>query len=463
MILTITTTHKPATDLGHLLRKNPARALTAELAAGKAHLFYPEATEERCTVAVIVEIDTVALVRGKGKTDGAFDQYVNDRPYVASSFLSNAIAEFFSTAMSGISKERPELAETAIPLRAEIPVLPARGGEKFLRGLFEPLGYTVTAERLPLDDTFPDWGESPYFHLILEGTVTLKDLLRHLYVLIPVLDDRKHYYIGRDEVDKLVRRASDWLPTHPLKEEISKRYLRRDPSLTKEALDRLNEGLPESEELDEAADAEEEKVEKPISLHDQRLLAVIDVLKASGAHRVLDLGCGEGKLLRHLLKEKQFKEIVGMDVSIITLERASRRLKLDRLPERQAARMKLIHGSLVYRDKRLQGYDAAAIVEVIEHLDTPRLVSMERAVFEFARPSTVVITTPNKEYNALFETLDPEKLRHPDHRFEWTRPEFEAWARGVGERHGYSVDFHPIGPISEQFGAPSQMGVFKLA
>jgi 3' terminal RNA ribose 2'-O-methyltransferase Hen1 len=334
-----------------------------------------------------------------------------------------------------------------------------------LRGLFEPLGYTVTAERLPLDETFPDWGESPYYRLVLEGTVLLKDLLAHLYVLIPVLDDHKHYYTGRDEVDKLLRRGSAWLASHPLRDEISRRYLRRDVSLTREAIQRLIEleGVPETDDQEEVADVQEEAVEKPISLHDQRLLAVLEVLKASGAHRVLDLGCGEGKLLRLLLKERQFKEIVGMDVSIRTLERASQRLKLDRMPERVASRLTLMHGSLVYRDRRLEGYDAAAIVEVIEHLDTPRLVSMERAVFEFAKPRTVVITTPNKEYNALFESLDPEKLRHSDHRFEWTRAEFESWSREVADRHGYSVEFHPVGPVSEQFGAPSQMGVFRLA
>ncbi|AIE84039.1 3' terminal RNA ribose 2'-O-methyltransferase Hen1 [Fimbriimonas ginsengisoli] len=463
MLLTITTTHRPATELGYLLRKNPERAQHAELSMGRAHLFYPEATEERCTVAVLVEVDPVALVRGSGPGGGQFDQYVNDRPYVASSFLSSAIAEFFGTAMSGTSKERPELAETPIPLRAEIPVLPARGGERFLKELFKPLGYEVTVERLPLDDQFPEWGESPYYRLVLEGEVKLQDLLKHLYVLIPVLDDRKHYYIGRAEVDKLLLRGGAWLATHPLREEISRRYLKRDRTLTREALDRLSEidGLVEPEEQEAAGDAQEEAVERPISLHDQRLLTVLDVLKASGAKRVLDLGCGEGKLLKLLMNEKQFEEIVGMDVSITPLEKAKLRLRLERQPERKASRMKLIHGSLVYRDRRLQGYDAVAIVEVIEHLDPSRLASMERAVFEFARPGRVIVTTPNREYNALFETMEPGKLRHPDHRFEWTRAEFESWSREVADRHGYAVEFQPIGPVSEQFGAPSQMAVFQ--
>jgi 3' terminal RNA ribose 2'-O-methyltransferase Hen1 len=178
---------------------------------------------------------------------------------------------------------------------------------------------------------------------------------------------------------------------------------------------------------------------------------------------VLDLGCGEGKLLRELLKDKQFDEIVGMDVSIRSLETARDRLRLDRLSERQAARIKLIHGSLTYRDKRLEGFDAAALVEVIEHLDPPRLAAFERAIFEFARPGTVVLTTPNREYNVTWENVGAERFRHPDHRFEWTRKEFESWAQTVAVRNGYSVRFLPVGPVDEGRGSPTQMGVFVRA
>ncbi len=169
-------------------------------------------------------------------------------------------------------------------------------------------------------------------------------------------------------------------------------------------------------------------------------------LRASGAKRVLDLGCGEGKLIRELLKDKQFEEIVGLDVSIRTLEVAQRRLKVDRLPTMQANRLKLIHGSLMYRDKRLEGFDAAAVVEVVEHLDPPRLSAFERVLFEFARPRTVVLTTPNREYNVTWETLPAGQFRHPDHRFEWTRQEFQDWATGIAERFGYAVRFLPVGP-----------------
>src|SRR5437588_2436682 len=162
MLLTITTTHQPATDLGYLLRKNPSRPQSFNLSFGKAHVFYPKATPERCTVALLVEVDPVGLVRnrrGLAGEGGALEQYVNDRPYAASSFLSVALADVFGSALSGNSKERPELAAAAIPLQAKIPALRCRGGESLLRRLFEPLGYTIQMQELELDEKFPEWGQ----------------------------------------------------------------------------------------------------------------------------------------------------------------------------------------------------------------------------------------------------------------------------------------------------------------
>ncbi len=317
--------------------------------------------------------------------------------------------------------------------------------------------------RHPLDDRFPEWGESPYFRVTIWKLTTLSDLLTHLYVLIPVFDNAKHYFVGDSELEKLLAKGSGWLADHPEREEITRRYLNIQPTLFRQALARLmREEQPSEAEDDEKlpADQGEDVLERPLSLHEQRIGAVLAAIRASGAKRVLDLGCGEGKLLRELLKDKQFEEIVGMDVSIRTLETARERLKLDRLPERQAARIKLIHGSLIYRDRRLEGFDAAAVVEVVEHLDPPRLSAFERAVFEFARPKTVVLTTPNREYNFKWDHVGVEKLRHPDHRFEWTRKEFRDWAERVARRHGYTVRLLPVGPVDELVWAPTQMGVF---
>ncbi len=463
MLLTITTTHRPATDLGHLLHKHPGRFQGHDLSFGRAHVFYTEAADDRCSACLLLDVDPVGIVRGKGSAEGLLSQYVNDRPYVASSFLSVAIAQVFGSALQGRCKDRPDLTTTPIPLSARLDVLAVRGGEAFLRRVFEPLGYAVEAERHPLDERFPEWGESPYFSVTITKATTLSDLLTHLYVLVPVFDNQKHYFVGDDEMEKLLAKGSGWLASHPEREEITRRYLKFQPSLFRQALARLmqDEPAPEAEADGRPADEAEADLERPLSLHEQRLGAVMAAIRACGARRVLDLGCGEGKLLRALLKDKQFEEIVGMDVSIRSLENARDRLKLDRMPEKQAARIKLLHGSLIYRDRRLEGFDAAAIVEVVEHLDPPRLSAFERTIFEFARPKTVVLTTPNREYNVTWEDVGLEKLRHPDHRFEWTRPEFRAWAEGIAGRFGYSVRFLPVGPEDGMLGPPTQMGVFE--
>ncbi|HEX6983928.1 MAG TPA: 3' terminal RNA ribose 2'-O-methyltransferase Hen1 [Planctomycetaceae bacterium] len=464
MLLTIETTHRPATDLGFLLHKHPDRFQTFDQSFGKAHVFYPEAGEDRCSACLLLDVDPVGMVRGRGRDSSApLAQYVNDRPYVASSFLSTAISEVFGTAMQGRCNAKPELAATPIPLSARLDVLPVRAGDGFLTDVFEPLGYEVEAVRHPLDERYPEWGESPYSSVTVWKTTTLAELLTHLYVLIPVFDDRKHYYVGEDEVEKLLAKGEGWLAGHPAREKITRRYLRSRPSLYRQALVRLlREEEPEEAVAEGTPPAGPEPTsEERLSLNDQRLGAVTAALRASGAKRVLDLGCGEGKLVRELLKDRRFEEVVGMDVSFRSLEAARKKLKPERLPEKQAERVRLIQGSLMYRDRRLEGFDAAAVVEVVEHLDPPRLAAFERVVFEFARPAAVVLTTPNREYNVTWESLGPDRLRHPDHRFEWTRAEFREWANRIAERYGYAVRLLPVGPADERLGPPTQMGIFE--
>lgn len=473
MISTTGVPERPATDLGFLLHKHPGKAQAFSTSYGTAHVLYPEADAERCTAALLLEVDAVALVRrgrGKGRggaPDAALAQYVNDRPYAASSLLAVALSAVFSSAMRGVCKARPELPGQPLPLRIEIPALPARGGPALVGRLFEPLGWTVTAEPVPLDTEFPQWGDSRYVRLVLEAdTLTLAEALRHLYVLLPVLDDAKHYWVASDEVDKLLRAGEGWLPGHPEQKLITSRYLTRRWSLTREAMERLElvrlaeADDSEVEEIDNAVGEDSESEEKPTPLAVQRRDAIVAALRASGAARVLDLGCGQGQLVQELLRNPVFTEIVGLDVSMRALTIASRRLKLDRMGERQAARVKLLQGSLSYTDKRLKGYDAAVLSEVIEHLDLPRLPALEYAVFGAARPRTVLVTTPNVEYNVRWESLPAGHVRHGDHRFEWTRAEFRDWAAEVAERHGYEVEFVPVGPDDPEVGPPTQMAVF---
>jgi 3' terminal RNA ribose 2'-O-methyltransferase Hen1 len=463
MLLTLTTTHRPATDLGYLLHKNPAALRSVDVWFGKAHVFYPEATDERCTAALLIDVDPIGLVRRKsrGAELASLEPYVNDRPYAVSSFMSVALAKLFGTAMAGRSAERQELADSPLPLDVRIPALPCRGGEELLRRLFEPLGYDVSATPIPLDEQFPEWGDSPYLETQLQTTARVADVLNHLYVLLPVLDDAKHYWVSRDEIEKLLRRGEGWLRDHPENELITRRYLRYQPRLAREALARLLEEDQSDPDLEvRRHDEEEEQVERRIGLGDQRMDAVLGALKTVAAGRVLDLGCGDGRLLQAMLRDGSFERIVGVDVSYAVLERVARRLRLQEMSPKQRERIELVQSSLTYKDRRLQGYDAAAVVEVVEHLDPSRLDAFEGALFGVARPGTVVLTTPNAEYNVRFEGLPTGSMRHRDHRFEWTRADFETWARGAAERSGYAVRFEPVGPVDPEVGPPTQMAVF---
>jgi len=470
VLLTISTTHYPATDRGFVLCKHPAKVQAFELSFGQAHVFYPLAVPERCTAALLLEVDPVGLVRNRKGPPGegrALEQYVNDRPYVASSFLSVAISQVFGSALNGRCAQRPDLAARAWPLTARLAVAPCRGGEELLRRLFEPLDYKIEATRHPLDEQFPDWGPSPYFTIELRGERRIQELLMHLYVLLPVLDNDKHYWVGEAEIQKLLDKGAGWLATHPERELIAARYLKHQRRLTRAAVAQLlDEDQPDPDAAEEEHAAEEAAAEaaigdERISLNQQRLGTVLSAIRGCGAASVLDLGCGEGNLLRLLAKEPQFERIVGMDVSCRVLQKAAERLRLDRPNDRRRARIELLQGSLLYRDARLAGFDAAAVVEVVEHLDPPRLAAFERVVFAFARPGTVVVTTPNVEYNVRWPTLPAGNLRHCDHRFEWTREQFRAWAEGVAQRFGYSVRFLAVGPEDAEVGPPTQMGVFS--
>lgn len=463
MLLTLTSTAASAGDLGYLLHKHPERVQSFELSVGVAHVFYPEATDERCTVALLLEVDPVELVRGRrfGGDALSLAQYVNDRPYAASSMLSVALGRVFRTALQGRCDARPELAGVPLPLEVHVPALPSRGGAEVVTGLFEPLGWSVDATVRPLDPELPAWGDSRYVDVTLRGTLPVDQALSHLYVLLPVLDGAKHYWVSSDEVDKLIRSGGSWLQGHPQRDAIVKRYLAHKRGFVADALVRLAELDDVAEDVADAAE-ETEEVDPPASvpLKTLRRTAVVEQLRAAGAHRVVDLGCGEGALLRELLADASFTEIVGADVAPRVLEKAADRLRLDRMGERQRSRITLLQSSVTYRDDRLAGFDAVVLMEVVEHVDPERLPDLERSVFGHARPRTVVVTTPNAEYNVLFPDLDAGALRHQDHRFEWTRAEFAGWAERVAAAHGYTVAYAPVGEPDPDAGPPTQLATF---
>ncbi len=467
MLLTITSTDAPATDLGYLLHKHPDRAQSFEESVGRAHVFYPEASDERCTAALLLEVDPVGLVRGRRFGGGdAFSlaQYVNDRPYAASSMLAVALSRVFKTAMTGRCTARPDLVDQQLSLHLHLPAVPCRGGADVADQLFAPLGWQVEAVPVPLDPHLPEWGDSHYVDLRLTGRQRLAAALNHLYVLLPVLDDAKHYWVSTDEVDKLMRAGEGWLQGHPFRDMITRRYLAHQRSLVSSATDRLAElDDTEPETLDNAATDEEasQPTAARVTLAQQRRQAVLAALRDAGASRVVDLGCGEGALVREMLADVSFAEVVGVDVSDRSLRLAERRIGFERLPDKQRERVRLLQSSLTYRDARLVGYDAAVLMEVIEHVDPPRLPALEHTVFSFAQPDTVVVTTPNAEYNATFSGLAAGEFRHRDHRFEWTRAQFQEWAERVAIRTGYDVALLPVGPEEPAVGSPTQMAVFR--
>ncbi len=459
MYLTLTSTSRPATDLGYLLHKHPDRAQSVSVTAGEAHVFYPEATDERCTVALLVEVDPIALARGnrrRGPGPRLLGQYVNDRPYAASSMLAVALGRAFRTALAGRCDARPDLVNTELDLEIHVPALPADGDPALVTSLFEPLGWTVEAEPVPLDDTIPEWGASRYVDLRLIGRQRLATALSHLYVLLPVLDGSKHYWVTDDEIDKLVRTGGDWLATHPMRDSILRRALAHQRGLVDTATARLVE-------LDDRPPSEDDGIE---SDGDTRPLvalrreAVLGALGQSGARSVVDVGCGEGALLRALLDTPAYTEILGVDVSAHALDIAERRLRLATMNERQRERIRLVQSSVTYRDDRLTGFDAMVLMEVVEHVDPPRLPALEETVFGHARAGTVVLTTPNAEHNVRYAGLAAGAFRHADHRFEWTRSELRAWADAVAANHGYDVTYAPIGADDPEVGPPTQMAVF---
>nr|WP_246312894.1 3' terminal RNA ribose 2'-O-methyltransferase Hen1 [Leifsonia shinshuensis] len=463
-MLTITYRGAAPGDLGFLLHKHPDRVHDFALPVGRAHVFYPEVGDERCTAALLLEVDPIELVRSRRfRGDaGTLGHYVNDRAYVSGSMLAVALGSVFRTALTGRCDARPELAASELELELGLHAVPLRGGADLPERLFAPLGWTVEQSTGLLDDEFPEWGPSPYATITLRGVSRLGEALRELYVLLPVLDDAKHYWVADAEVDKLLRAGEGWLAQHPERELISRRYLAHQREYVAEATARLA-ALDQGPELVDAAtggDTDDDASESR-PLNRLRADAVLAVLDEVGARTVADVGCGPGALLSRLAADPRFTRIVGTDVSPPALETAARRLGLAERSDAQRERIRLHPSSVTYQDDRIAGLDALVLMEVVEHVEPERLDALARSVFGLAAPASVVLTTPNAEYNALYPTLAAGSFRHPDHRFEWTRAELAAWAGAIAEHYGYRVEFRPVGAADPVLGAPTQLALFR--
>lgn len=451
MYISLTVTGPHAADLNHLVHKHPDRVHERELAVGRATVFTSELSAERATVVLLLEIDPIGLVRGTHAVKESFTlgQYVNDRPYAASSLLASALRKSFSSAIAGTSLARPEAAIADLPIIVHLPALPSTGGVALLRDLFEPLGWTVAATELPLDPEIPEWGPSRLLDATLTVRAPLSRALRQIFLLLPVLDDAKHYWVDHTEGDTLIRLGDGWLAEHPLSELIMRRSLAHQAGFVDATRALLGTGT------DTAAPP------RPAgALARVRRDGMLEALRGLGVTSIIDMGCGQGALLRVLLNDPRFARVLGADVSATALAQAERALDLEHMPDAKRARLQLVQSSVTYRDDRLTGFDACVLMEVIEHLDPDRLPSLERSVFVHARPRHVLISTPNAEFNALYPSLAAGAFRHTDHRFEWTRAEFAAWADAVAARRGYTVRYAALGEVDATLGAPTQLAIF---
>jgi len=437
----------PATDLGFLLHKHPDRVQRFATTQGEATVFYPVAEADRCRVVLHVD--------GRGArvdTHADVDRYVNTIPYAASTRLVVAIGKVFGDAIAGRCTSRAELVDHAWNVTVLIPSVPARG-ELRPADVFGPLGWSVTARAEPLMPA--DWGDSDFATLTLSGRFTVRDSLRHIAVALPALAGDKHYFVDDDEVDKLLRLGDGWLADHPRRDAIVRGYLKNLGGLTTEALTRLGSDRVDQESADDETRAVETRRRSPDTrqtLADERVGWVAEIIRGTQARSVLDVGCGEGRLLDALSADSVATRLAGVDVSTDELHSAARRLERRRGIE-------LWQSSLLYTDERCRGFDVVVLMEVIEHIDPGRLPVAVDSVFDTMQPGAVIVTTPNAEYNPVYG-LD-NSFRHPDHRFEFTRDEFETWCGRVAADYSYEVALSGIGQFVDGVGTPTQSAVFR--
>lgn len=483
MYFSLTSIGPAAADLSFLLRKHPDKVQRFDLPTGVATVFFPESSAERAEMTMVLTVDPIELIRNKSIRHGAgfpLGQFVNDRPYATTSLVSHAVAKVFSSAMTGGLASDPEAPFRRTDITLRLPALPVvahreLAGADLVRALFEPLGWTIAATPLPADPQHPEWGDSRYLDVTLSAHTTVADALRQFCALVPVVTDAQHYWVSSNQAEALVRLGTligseasseppadlasrSWLAGHSLAELIVRRYLVHQRDLVDECWALLG-GLPDAE--GETGHAEKVTQRAP-RLADLRSAAIHAQLSGLGATSVVDMGCGEGALLRVLSRDASFRRLIGTDVDSRALRRAAESLNLFDADERLRDRVQLLHSSATYRDDRLKGADALVLMEVIEHLDADRLPTLVDTVFGFTRPGHVLVSTPNIEYNAFYPTPFETGYRHSDHRFEFTRAEFEEWASGIGEAYGYTVRFAGIGEADPEHGASTQMAVFTL-
>ena len=443
MLLTLACSGKDAPDLSWLLHKRPNRLQAFDLPYGKAFVFFPEYTETRSVVSLLLEINQEALNDLCKNKEGEF-QFVNPRQFLSSSLLSGAIGKVFSSAIKGICADKPELVNKEYDLELELTNFSCRLKPEYVARIFKPLGYAIAFDNISSD--FPR-EKLIVGNLRLKGKTNLKDLLSQLYILIPVFDRYLHFWIDEPQLQRFIRLTAGWLESHPEKRFILTEYFWPAADFKSRVLERFNAipGLSSNEKAQPLKIQRHEAIEATLAIH--------------GAKTIIDLGCGEGSLIFYLLEQKKYAKIAGTDISAKNIESAKKRIA--GRPSRACREDDLFVSSLTYPDKRLRGYDAAVLSEVIEHFEINRMNTVMKNILGAAKPQIFIMTTPNRAYNNQFSGLADGAMRHPDHRYEFTEEEFTNFCRKNASAFGYEVELEPIGEISPEFGAPTLMGVFK--
>lgn len=450
MLLTLRVTGPHAADLQVLLDKSPDKLHSTSLPLGVVHVFFPEASPDAATVALLVNVDAVAWSSNESPAGFALANAAT---------LSAAIAHVFSMALAARSPARPDLVTAMLPIEVRLSSFAVSRGTDDARALFAPLGYDVEVTEDALVESSTTQEHLVRHSVRLTKLAPLYEVLSHMYVLGPIVDDHAADPVLTAEREALLLHAEGAARGHPLAERITQAYAMRRTSETSAAVERLLV----ADSLGAPTNADATNV--PTLLDDARIDAIVYELREVAAQSVVDLGCGDGKLLARLVREKALTRIVGLDVSYRLLDAASARMKLDRRGTKKSERLELLHGSLFYADSRLRGFDAAVLADVLQHVAADRLGDIEHVVFHDAQPKTIIVMMNGSGVwgagsRRLPEAPNAQPAREqsaPTDPHAWSTNQFDAWASGVSERCGYRVRLLSIGSSH----LPTRMAVFS--
>ncbi|WP_310831561.1 3' terminal RNA ribose 2'-O-methyltransferase Hen1 [Paenibacillus pedocola] len=472
MHLIIRATGTGAGMLSHLLAKNPNNLYDRTEKEARVRIVFTVSSEEETEAVIYVTPDPIELVKGDSSAHNDITQYINDREFVTSSLFCSYIRPALGTALNGKPKEA-YMPWVGKPLKLELTFGPVASNlpDRTLEELFTALGYEVQLERGDAEYSFALKTRSSARYIKLAGEQTLQTALQQLFVLIPALDDYKHYYISDDEVDKIRRYGAGWLEEHPQRSLILKRTLRfagaikqyeamaakEKRSTAENSVD--SEDVPAAVTVSGESAVTEMQEEPKIRLNDLRYAAIAAAVEELYAKAtIVDFGSGEGKLSAKLSSVPGVREIKAVEPSAASQLRAMDRFA--KLADKPGIIVPdPVTGSLFYFDESLRGKDVMILCEVIEHIDEYRLARVMENIFAEYAPKTLIVTTPNKDYNAVYE-MEQEELRHGDHRFEWGRKAFSVWCARWTETFDYTAELTGIGEGSVEFGYPTQMAIF---